>query len=114
MRHEDIYERVGKNMAARRRELELTQSSVAKEAGISRPSLANIETGNQTITLHQLYKIAAALGYKDARVLLPSGVTTIEEQKIDAREIEIQTTSELKPGHISEVQKVIAAWGSKK
>jgi len=114
MRELDIYERVGKNLAARRKELKRTQAFVASNAGISRPSLANIESGNQTITLHQLYKLAAALELNDARELLPAGITTVEEQILEARDIKIENASRLKPDHISEVQEVIAAWGSKK
>ena len=114
MRQKDIYERVGKNLAARRNELKRTQSYVACKSGISRPSLANIETGNQTITLHQLYKLAAALELNDARQLLPAGVTTIEEQKMETKDVKIENASRLNPDHISEIREVIAAWGNKK
>lgn len=113
MRQADIYQRVGKNLAARRNALGRTQSSIAKEAGISRPSLANIENGNQTITLHQLYKLAAALKLSDARTLLPVGTTTLEDQKIQTEDVNIRTTADLKPGHKKEIQDVIAAWGGK-
>ena len=113
MRQADIYKRVGKNLAERRYALERTQASIAKEAGISRPSLANIENGNQTITLHQLYKLAEALELVDARTLLPTGTTTLKEQKSDAGTVNIRTTSDLKPGHKKEIQNVIAAWGGK-
>ena len=114
MRQKDIYERVGKNLAARRNELKRTQSYVASKSGISTPSLANIETGNQTITLHQLYKLAAALELNDARQLLPAGVTTIEEQKMETKDVKIENASRLNPDHISEIREVIAAWGNKK
>jgi putative transcriptional regulator len=38
-------------LAARRRELHLTQEELAKKAGISRAYLANLESGNYTPSL---------------------------------------------------------------
>lgn len=114
MRQSDIYARVGKNLAARRKALNKTQSVVAGRAGISRPSLANIETGNQTISLHQLYNLAAVLELSDARELLPAGIGAVDENASDDRKLKIETTSRLNPDHISEVQGVVAAWKGKK
>jgi len=114
MRQSDIYARVGKNLAARRKALNKTQSFVAGRAGISRPSLANIETGNQTISLHQLYNLAAVLELSDARELLPAGIGAVDENASDDRKLKIETTSRLNPDHISEVQGVVAAWKGKK
>jgi transcriptional regulator with XRE-family HTH domain len=39
----------------------MKQEALAGELGISRGSLANIETGRQSILVHQLYKFAAKL-----------------------------------------------------
>lgn len=67
-----LYREIGGRLAARRRRLILTQSAVAKAAKLSRPSLANIELGRQTILLHQLYRLAEALELDGLESLLPT------------------------------------------
>jgi len=57
-----VYQHIGAVVKARRKKLELTQEDLAGQLGISRGSLANIETGRQNILVHQLYRIAASLG----------------------------------------------------
>lgn len=61
MNEDALYRAVGKAIAIRRDELGFTQSDIAKKVGLSRASLANIETGRQKILLHYLYQIAAEL-----------------------------------------------------
>jgi len=56
-----IYTEIGLLIRARRKALNLRQKSLASELGISRGSLANIETGRQSILVHQLYRFASAL-----------------------------------------------------
>jgi len=56
-----IYKHIGMLIKARRKTLGLKQENLAHTLGISRGSLANIETGRQNILVHNLYKIAAAL-----------------------------------------------------
>lgn len=56
-----LYRTVGASIRHRRRELDLTQAKLANRLGISRGTLANIETGRQNLLLHQLYRFAAAL-----------------------------------------------------
>jgi transcriptional regulator with XRE-family HTH domain len=56
-----IYTEIGLLIRARRKALDLRQKSLASELGISRGSLANIETGRQSILVHQLYRFATAL-----------------------------------------------------
>ena len=114
MRKSDLYGRVGKNLATRRRGLKYSQAKVAKRAEISRPSLANMEIGNQTISLFQLYKLAIALELEDARELLPVSVLKSDEFEAESEEVKIGDTTRLNPDHISEVQEIIAAWGAKK
>jgi transcriptional regulator with XRE-family HTH domain len=41
--------------------LALTQADVAKQIGLTRASLANIESGRQKVLLHQVYRLADAL-----------------------------------------------------
>jgi len=55
----------------RRRRLELPQADLARRLGISRATLANIETGRQRILVHQLYSLAKALEMKLAELLPP-------------------------------------------
>jgi transcriptional regulator with XRE-family HTH domain len=56
-----IYQEIGIAIKARRKQLDMTQEHLAALIGISRASLANIETGRQTVLIHHLYKIAEQL-----------------------------------------------------
>lgn len=68
----EIYRIVGAGLAARRKELRLKQSEVADMIGLTRASLANIESGRQKIMLHQLYRLATALKAESIIELVPS------------------------------------------
>lgn len=61
---EPIYKQIGRIIRARRRVLDRAQELLAQEIGISRATLANIETGRQRILVHQLYAFAKALDLK--------------------------------------------------
>lgn len=74
MRDEEIYELLGRQIAARRRQLKMTQSALATKVGMSRASIANIEGGRQSVLLHHLYRFAEALTMSDASELLPATV----------------------------------------
>jgi transcriptional regulator with XRE-family HTH domain len=56
-----IYKHIGMVIKARRKTLGLKQENLAYTLGISRGSLANIETGRQNILVHNLYKFASVL-----------------------------------------------------
>ena len=57
----ELYRRLGRQVAKRRGELELTQGDVAAKIGLSRASLANLENGRQRIMVHQLFALVNAL-----------------------------------------------------
>ena len=65
-----LYRRLGSTIKARRRILGLTQHQLAKQLGISRASLANMETGRQRVLVHQLYELAGQLNVS-VQELLP-------------------------------------------
>jgi len=68
----ELYRRLGREVAARREKLGLTQSKVAAQLGLTRASLANLENGRQRILLHQLFRLVAALKLKSILELVPA------------------------------------------
>ncbi|MBR1281330.1 helix-turn-helix transcriptional regulator [Bradyrhizobium sp. AUGA SZCCT0177] len=68
----EIYRIVGAELAARRKKLRLKQAEVADQIGLTRASLANIESGRQKLMLHQVYKLATALKADSIMELVPA------------------------------------------
>jgi transcriptional regulator with XRE-family HTH domain len=66
----DLNGRASARIRAAREVAGFSQGQLAALAGLSRPSLANIEAGRQTITLRQLDAIATALCIRAADLLL--------------------------------------------
>jgi transcriptional regulator with XRE-family HTH domain len=56
-----IYTEIGDIVRRRRKKLGKTQAELAPKLGLSRASVANIETGRQSLLVHQLYALAEAL-----------------------------------------------------
>lgn len=67
----EIYRLMGLAAAKRRSDKGLTQAEVAKQIGLTRASLANIETGRQKVLLHHLYRLATALDCESILDLVP-------------------------------------------
>ena len=67
----ELYRRLGRMVAERRRDLGLTQEEVAVRLGLSRASLANLESGRQRIMVHQLFALVNALKLKSILDLVP-------------------------------------------
>lgn len=74
MKPEPIYKTIGTIIRRRRRRLEWPQKLLAARLGISRATLANIETGRQRILVHHLYAFAQILEMKP-HDFLPAGVS---------------------------------------
>lgn len=72
MANEAIYKAFGQAVATRRKGLKLTQAMLAARVGISRASIANIESGRQNVLLHHVYGLATALEFPKASDLLPT------------------------------------------
>lgn len=60
---------VGARVRAAREEAELTQSALARLAGLTRGSITNIESGTQSTSLFRLAKIAAAVRVQSAELI---------------------------------------------
>jgi transcriptional regulator with XRE-family HTH domain len=56
-----LYKYIGKKIKHIRDNANLTQEELAKAINVSRASIANYESGNQSIYISDLYKIAAHL-----------------------------------------------------
>lgn len=56
-----FYRDLGARIRSRRLELKITQVELAEAIGISRPSLTNIESGNQRLLVDQLFDISKKL-----------------------------------------------------
>lgn len=82
MRIPALYKRLGASIKARRRALRLTQQQLATQLGISRGSLANVETGRQRVLVHQLYKLAEQLNV-GLQELLPESSEADALQTLD-------------------------------
>lgn len=72
-REERLYQAIGRRIASARKERSprWTQSDLATHTAgaLSRSTLANIESGRQRVSVHQLYEISAALGLAPADLL---------------------------------------------
>jgi transcriptional regulator with XRE-family HTH domain len=71
MKPEPIYQQIGGIIRALRRRADKAQDVLASQLGISRATLANMETGRQRILVHQLYAIAQALNVSLSDLLPP-------------------------------------------
>ena len=65
-----LYQQFGELVRRYRNRLSLSQVQLGTAIGLTRASIANIETGRQRIPLHHLFRIASALKI-EIDVLLP-------------------------------------------
>lgn len=76
MDEEAIYRAFGQAVAERRNAIDKTQERVARDVGLSRASLANIERGKQRVFLHQILALANALELSSAHEIVPARVVS--------------------------------------
>lgn len=75
---EQIYFIIGRKIKETRTRLGITQTELAKRVHMVRTSLTNIESGEQKLPIHVLYRIAGVL-----KVPITSLLPEIEEQEMD-------------------------------
>ena len=100
----ELYRHLGLKVAECRAKLGLTQEKVAGKIGLSRASLANIESGRQRVMLHQLYALANAFGLKSILDLVPATWTPMESLP----ELVVSGTA-LTPREQSDIQDLLAS-----
>lgn len=61
IKQEDFLNKLSKRLVKLRKDKGFTQDKLAREAGLDRAALANIETGRRRPTVITLYKISRAL-----------------------------------------------------
>jgi transcriptional regulator with XRE-family HTH domain len=74
MEPEPLYKTIGAIIRRRRRRLEWSQALLASRLGISRATLANIETGRQRVLVHHLYTLAEVLEMRTSDFLPPASL----------------------------------------
>lgn len=73
-----VYKMLGRNVAVHRERLRMTQAEVASRIGLTRASLANIESGRQRVMLHHIYLLLDVLELKSILDLIPAKVRRVE------------------------------------
>ncbi|MGY3129328.1 transcriptional regulator with XRE-family HTH domain [Bradyrhizobium sp. USDA 4501] len=101
----EFYRRLGRAVAKRRDELGLTQGEIAEKLGLSRASLANLESGRQRIMVHQLFALVNALKLKSILDLVPE--TWVPAEPLP--EIKMTGGAALSPQEHSAVASLIAS-----
>ena len=78
-----LYHYIGQRLKDQRGALGLTQQQVARQTGVERTSITNIEAGRQKLPLHLLYHLCDVLEI-DVREVLPaaSEIRTTEEEDV--------------------------------
>ena len=66
-----LYVEVGRTISKFRKELDLSQSQLAKQVGIGQPLIASIELGTRRVSLEDLLKVCEAL-HVSVTELLPA------------------------------------------
>ena len=92
------YPQIGSLVRTRRKKLEKSQLEIATQLGISRASLANIETGRQRLLVHHLYGLAKALDL-DISNLLPQYGQALPPD-------DISLPSDVDKKHLADIQKI--------
>ena len=106
MAEQAIYKAFGRAVATRRRELDLTQSELAARVRMSRASVANIESGRQSVLLHHVYGLAEALEFTKVSDLLPALSKPSTREDID---MIIQSDEDVTPRAKAQITDLIAS-----
>ena len=96
-----IYKAFGRLVAARRQALDFTQVELAARSGLSRASIASIESGRQSVLLHHVYALAVALELGKVSDLLPP------QPKLDGGDMLISNET-VTPREKAQIESIVA------
>ena len=98
----DYNKEIGEAVRRARKSATITQEELADRAGISRPSITNIESGRQQLTVNQLYVLSRALGVPPVSLLPETPAST------SSAEVVVETLSKKHPNQVSWAEKLVA------
>jgi transcriptional regulator with XRE-family HTH domain len=101
----ELYGRVGVLIKNGRRQRGLSQTELAATLGMSRASLANIETGRQGLLLHHLYRIATSLEVDVGTLMPPQADLALSAPEIEG----LPLPAHLKPEQRAQIARMIRA-----
>ena len=78
---ETLYRALGSAIRSRRELLGLSQSSLATRVGMARTTITNIESGGQSLMVHQLADVAHALRMTTTELFEQVGDTQVTESE---------------------------------
>ncbi len=90
---QDLYSDFGARLRRARKNRELSQDDLASKTGIGRATIATMETGKQTVALHQLYALCEALSIRVNQLLPPMDsaelIRALGEQKLEKSDVDL-------------------------
>lgn len=89
-----LISKIGPRLAERRREIGLTQASMAERMGIAEESLSRLESGRVTPTIERLIQFCDVLGLSLDTVLLQASALPSDEAKVLLMSIEDLTPAQ--------------------
>ncbi len=90
---EGIYGALAARVRDRRLKREMSQQQVAEVSGLTRSSVASIETGRQSVALHHVYALARALDVTPQDLLPPVAVPVGPARSERPRSVEVFVAS---------------------
>lgn len=96
-------QKIGILLQKLRTENRMTQDELAKLTGMSRASIANMETGRQAMSAYQAYLIVTAFQLRDMNALFPS-----PEIDTEGADVKLSGSSQLNEIQRQQVEALIA------
>ncbi|KCZ48440.1 helix-turn-helix domain-containing protein [Hyphomonas sp. CY54-11-8] len=101
MQQTEFNESIGRRIRDLRKSKGLTQEQFATLSGFSRGTIANIETGRQAMSAHQVYHVATVLGLQSIGELFPE-LPLQEDEHVE--EVKIHRAPDLSEDQLRQVR----------